>query len=251
MRALVAVMLSASMVGAGGIAHGADQRSTATTKPGSFQALYLVAADQTAKSGMPAAIRHDLNKVNAWYSRQTVDDKQPRWVRRTLTNGSRPIVVKTIRLPRKLDAYQSSGDADTLIGADLADLGWPKAGARKLVAFIDASSSYCGRTSTNLTLITMATCNIYPAKTDTWPYGATYLIAHEMTHNFGAVPACAPHEDGTGHVNDDPRDVLYQGTKSRDWDHIKLDPGHDDYYATGRTDCRDIKHSRYWTTPPN
>ena len=73
-----------------------------------------------------------------------------------------------------------------------------------------------------------------PARTPTpWPYGATYLTAHEMTHAFGAVPACAPHYDlvpATSTTND----VLYAGPGDRDWNNIQLDPGHDDYYGHGR-----------------
>jgi hypothetical protein len=97
-------------------------------------------------------------------------------------------------------------------------------------------------------LLVEAACNIYPTTHDVWPYGATYLAAHEMTHNLGAVPACALHSDGTGHISDDPRDVLYSGSQPRDWNHLMLDPGHDDYYATGRADCTDVSSSAYWTT---
>jgi hypothetical protein len=68
-----------------------------------------------------------------------------------------------------------------------------------------------------------------------------------MTHNFGAVPTCAPHQGGGAHVTDDPRDILYQGPQPRDWNNQMLDPGHDDYYATGRGDCPGIASSAFWT----
>ena len=45
------------------------------------------------------------------------------------------------------------------------------------------------------------------------------------------MPDCAPHADGTGHVNYDNRDVVYGGNSQRDWGHITLDPG--DLIATG------------------
>jgi hypothetical protein len=48
-------------------------------------------------------------------------------------------------------------------------------------------------------------------------------------------------------VNDDNRDVVYGGNSQRDWEHITLDPGRDDYYGHGRTDCMDIARSPFWT----
>jgi hypothetical protein len=48
-------------------------------------------------------------------------------------------------------------------------------------------------------------------------------------------------------VNDDPHDILYQGAQPRVWNDQRLDPGHDDYYDTGRADCAGIEGSPYWT----
>src|SRR5678815_3372813 len=97
----------------------------------------------------------------------------------------------------------------------------------------------------------MPACDIYPsATTPSFPYNATYLAAHEMTHAFGAVPDCAPHADGTGHANDDNRDVVYGGNSQRDWDHITLDPGRDACCGHGRDDCMDIARSPFWTCRP-
>jgi hypothetical protein len=70
-----------------------------------------------------------------------------------------------------------------------------------------------------------------------------------MTHAFGAVDSCAPHYDGTGHVNDNPSDVLYQGSQPRNWGSLMLDPGHDDYYDTINPLCPGIEYSPLWTQP--
>jgi len=94
-----------------------------------------------------------------------------------------------------------------------------------------------------------STCAIYPATGTTYPGYASYVISHETTHAFGAVPGCAPHYDGTGHVNDNPSDVLYQGSQPRIWSSITLDPGHDDYYDTTNPSCPGIEYSPLWMKP--
>jgi hypothetical protein len=47
-------------------------------------------------------------------------------------------------------------------------------------------------------------------------------------------------------VGDSPRDVLYEGSKPRDFAHLVLDYHHDDYYKTGRHSCYDIAHDAAW-----
>jgi hypothetical protein len=244
--AVVALMLP---IGGGVAANASHAARAATAEQGSFQALYLVPKNVDVVAGRVKAMRRDLNKINGWFSRQTVDGVQPRWVRHETSSGKKIIDVVIVHLPKNGASYEGPDQAD-VITADLGALGWPKKGAHKMVAFFEGSGpGYCGITGQGLSLIPMAACGIYPDAGDTWPYGATYVTAHEMTHNFGAVPACAPHDDGTGHIADDPRDILYGGAKPREWDHLKLDPGHDDYYDTHIPGCRDIKSSRYWTAP--
>lgn len=80
--------------------------------------------------------------------------------------------------------------------------------------------------------IPMANCDIYPNTASKFPYYSTYLIAHEVTHQLGA-----------DHVQDDNRDVVYNGPGNRDWDHIALDPNHNDYFRTGDPNKPDIEKS--------
>jgi hypothetical protein len=227
-------------------ASAAPAPAVATSKH-AFQAMYLVPAHGQADTSAPAAIRNDIKRVDNWYARHTVGGVIPRWV---LTSTGVPKVV-TVTLPHTARQYANSTGQLAMITADLKALGWPKP-KQKLVVYLDVkttgSGGYCGITGSGVTAVSEAACGgIYPSTSDRWPYGATYLTAHEMTHNFGAVPACAPHSDGTGHVDDSPRDVLYNGPKPRDWDHLTLDAGHDDYYDTNASQCRDIIDSPYWT----
>ena len=95
-------------------------------------------------------------------------------------------------------------------------------------------------------VIPINNCAIVPTTNSTWPLGMSYLVAHELVHLLGAVAECAPHHVN-GHVNDDPRDVLYEGPLPRVWDNLMLDVGHDDYYAHSDAGCADISTSPFLT----
>ncbi len=217
-------------------------------QPGnSFRAVYAVASDQAAAAGKIPAIVNDIKEVNAWYATQTGNSVQPRWMR--AQNGDGTVgdpSVTTVALPRPASAYNGAGGLRVLAD-DIAAAAPPAAASQKTAVWIDAGDFACGQTGGGVSVMWEATCNIHPSINDRWPYGGTYLLGHELTHNFGAVATCAPHFDGSAHVNDDPRDVLYQGPQARVWLDQRLDPGHDDYYATMRPDCPGIAASPYWT----
>lgn len=72
-----------------------------------------------------------------------------------------------------------------------------------------------------------------------WPS----TVAHELFHVLGAVPGCAPHEDGSHHVSDE-RDLMFPDAG---WDWI--DPGNDDYYGHDIPGCWDTEDSPLWRDP--
>src|SRR4051794_21897152 len=202
-----------------------------------FLAVYALASDQTAQDGKLAAIRSTIDAVDGWFGTQTTGNVVPRWTR----DKDGTVEVVTLTLAHSVSDYAAGGSFDKVV-ADLKAKGYPAGDHQKLAVFIDVTNDQgCGVTGSGDTILFEAACDIHPDANATWPFRATYLLAHEMTHNFGAVPDCAPHADGSGHVADDPRDVLYNGSGARDWDHLMLDPGHDDYYATGRSDCPGIE----------
>jgi hypothetical protein len=217
-------------------------------QPGnSYRAVYAIASGQSAVAGQVPAIVNDINVVNGWFATQTNNQVQPRWVRSKNPDGSLgDPVVTTVMLPHPASAYTGSDGIKVLVD-DLKATAPPAADSEKTVVWIEAGDYACGQTGFGVSVVWESTCNIHPATSDSWPFGGSYLVAHEMTHNFGAVPSCAPHFDGTDHVNDDPRDVLYQGPMARAWNDQQLDPGHDDYYDTGRSDCVGIEGSPFWT----
>jgi hypothetical protein len=76
-----------------------------------------------------------------------------------------------------------------------------------------------------------------------------YAMLHELLHTLGAVPTCAPHHHLAGHVSDRPDDIMWAGSGA--WQIPgHLDPGHDDYYGHGRTDCFDLARSEFLTSNP-
>ena len=66
-------------------------------------------------------------------------------------------------------------------------------------------------------------------------------ILHETFHTLGGAPTCAPHQLESGHVSEDPKDLMYRGPL--DWAPEILDVGRDDYFGHGRADCLDIQKS--------
>ncbi len=72
-------------------------------------------------------------------------------------------------------------------------------------------------------------------------------ILHEIMHTLGFVATCAPHHNWGGHVGDNARDLMQAG---QDWgisQGLLLDPGRDDYYATGNSSCLDLANSAFLT----
>lgn len=195
---------------------------------------YAIPSDRQALV-TTADILHEVGQVESWYASQTGGIGLG-WER----EGSGAVVVTTVHLPET--------DAEVQTPAALADALATAGHAGASLVYTEASGrgGACGETGSSLSILWMPACDIYPSvATSRFPYGATYLAAHELGHLLGAVPACAPNHGNGGHVVDDPRDLLYAGME-RDWENLMLDPGHDDYYAHGRTDCPDIADSPLW-----
>jgi hypothetical protein len=66
---------------------------------------------------------------------------------------------------------------------------------------------------------------------------------HEILHTLGFVAQCASHHTLSGHVSDDPRDLMYAGPLP--WQPSILDIGHDDYFQYNRPGCLDLAKSPF------
>ena len=66
----------------------------------------------------------------------------------------------------------------------------------------------------------------------TGPQIMDFAMLHEVLHTMGFVPTCAAHHTRSGHVFDNPRDIMFVGDEP--WRPAILDVGQDDYYHAGR-----------------
>lgn len=200
---------------------------------------HLVIEGQSPRADSVAAIRHEVEIVDAWFRSQT-DGRGLRWARDTA--GQIPITMHRVPV-----AVAQAGGFE-ITGYLLEEGVDDRNDVHLVYADLAEDQMGCGYSYGGFAILVMPACDIYPSTSATmFRNGATYLTVHELTHAIGAVPDCAPNAGNGGHVIDDNRDVLYAGPGNRDWDNLMLDPGRDDYYGHGRTDCADIANHPVWT----
>jgi hypothetical protein len=79
----------------------------------------------------------------------------------------------------------------------------------------------------------------------------TYLefaMLHDILHTLGFVPTCAPNQWRTGHVSDDPNDLMWTGDGPwvpSGWANVVLDAGNNDYYRAHVRGCPDLARSPF------
>lgn len=74
-----------------------------------------------------------------------------------------------------------------------------------------------------------------------------FVMLHELVHNLGFVPPCAPNYTVRRHVRDDPRDLMYWGPER--WTPSILDVGRNDYFEHTNPDCLDLAKSAFLEPP--
>ena len=87
-------------------------------------------------------------------------------------------------------------------------------------------------------------CETNPfASSENNPGYLEFLMLHEIFHGLGAVATCAPHHTLSGHVSDDPRDLMYAGPLP--WQPSLLDVGRDDYFGYSHVGCLNVATSPF------
>ena len=219
--------------------------------PPPIQAVYAVPSDVAPVAGREQAIADAVSAVQGWFRSQT-GGRHPVFAR----DGS-SISVVTVNLAQT--ASELGGNFDNVFNA----IHGPNRG-KGTSSFIDSVANpillvyegrviftggpyenSCARAGfDSYVIIPLGNCPDTVLEIGArWPSRATFLIAHELVHLLGGAKRCAPNHDYSipdvfGHVNDDPRDIMYKEYVFRtDW---ILDVGRDDYYLHGRDDCYDI-----------
>ena len=197
-----------------------------------IQAVYAVPSDLDAVADREQAIADVVSAVQKWFRSQT-GGRHPLFKR----DGDR-ISVVAVNLPYTEEELLDVGSG-RFFDYLYEQLGSPRGAPLLVYQEGELPGGGCGFATTFAVIIPIDNCSRAPEVGAEWPYGSTYIAAHELTHLLGAASTCAPNHSGGNHVDDDNRDVLYLGPNA-DLFNMMLDVGHDDYYMHGRDDCHDI-----------
>lgn len=217
-----------------------DPVEAAASEPTTIQAVYAVPSDISPVSARLPAAAESISVVQDWFAGET-GGSYPVF---NETNGAVDVELLILSKSTAQIRALSTNDLDSLLLAE-SESAFDSVSDSELFVYLEAphdDSGACGY-SGRIVVIVMANCSTYPSSSATFPYGDTYLVAHELTHLLGAVASCAPNSIPGGHLDGDNRDILFMGSGPRDWNNLMLDPGNDDYYDHGRSDCTDIADS--------
>lgn len=165
--------------------------------------------------------------------------------------------ITFVRLPKAKATYERLG-ADA-IAADVSRVLRPR--ARKLYAvYYDGTllpklSDVCGIARGGPSAFAIAFIGQTCFSTDDFRSADSgtynrlvFVMAHEIVHELGYVPNCAPHSTGGGHVRDSSIDLMYPVIT----DGVPiLDVNNDDYYRAHVAGCPDLSKSPYLHGPPS
>lgn len=157
--------------------------------------------------------------------------------------------ITFLRLPRSNEKYEAAGP-ETL-AADLARRGLN--GRKKLYAvYYDGTlpaAEVCGLGNSGRHPFAIAFIAQDCFSNDDFRsagFGSyntlVFVMAHEIVHELGFVPECAPNATHDGHVSDSGRDLMAPELNGRV---PKLDVGNDDYFRAHIAGCRDLSASPY------
>jgi hypothetical protein len=181
---------------------------------------FSVAADE---------MQTDVDSVNAWWVGQDAT-RRPRFDLGTF-GASTCLDVSFLRLAEAGGSFASADAAFDRINAEIASAGFTSPFKKYLVYYAGPSveKDVCGVGGGDFdgpgyAIVIPAGCPTVP--TDT-------VLAHELLHALGAVPAGDPHAcpNDSGHPCDSTTDVLYPFTHGEPLSQKVLDFNHDDYYA--------------------
>lgn len=204
------------------LARSTTNRADVSTLP-RFKILYVVPSDGTDRGLDTAGLIHRaIGSGQRWLAAQTAG----RSIRLDLAGGLLDITF--VRAPRTDAAYYSY-NAQILdsLQKDLNAAGWSQANVMNFVFYDGRHIDSCGSAvwppnfpgNTGAIYLKGAPTSAVPCATT--PFAATpttapayqeFIVVHEMFHMLGVVSTTAPNHALSGHVGNDPTDLMYAGS---------------------------------------
>jgi hypothetical protein len=222
-----------------------------------FHVAYVQGSDSIADPAMVDKIRNDVSALNDWFAIET-----GRHLNVDRFDGQIEVTTWRVATLTKSQLADWPDDPNLTLLQTLVSDGFGNPYGRRWLVYLDTAglpvgSGFCGVTlgqfATNLTTSPCATITgTLTANEVGTTVNSAQVSIHEMMHSLGAVPQCAPNIDkvtdpayrpsnSIGH-SADVHDLMYWNVGNQP---KHIDPGHDDYYGTGRADCLDIATSPF------
>ena len=193
--------------------------------------IYAIPSDgQDRFSTFASAMQTDWEVIDAWWRGQD-STRAPRSDLAQFSCGAQ-LDLSTIRLPQSADQLAAPQTPFDLVVDGLVAEGFTS-GHSRYVVYYDGpvgDEDICGVAAsipsfTGVAMLQTRACT---------GVDRAEVVAHELLHAMGAVPAGAPHEcppPNHAHTCDDDRDLMYPFTDGTPLTGLTLDPGRDDYYG--------------------
>ncbi len=202
-----------------------------------------VPSDKAQEPSRAKEIRAKIGAMQLWFSNETAGK-----VLRLAAGSSKSVKVERIVLSVATSSLLNQPNLALDLQQALFQSGFVLAPDEAAIVFtqIQPSEPICGQSAGRIAAVFPTACS---QTSNEFSSNAALIAAHEMLHVLGAVEGCAPHAGRNGHVTDNPSDIMYEplnASSPRRAAVQHLDPGHDDYYGTGRSNCIDVKRLPVW-----
>ena len=197
-------------------------------------------SDSASSVASTDEIRKIATDMRDWFRAET-GGRVPR-----IVSDGTTIRVKTLQLHADRALLETAAGVAFSLGQELDKAGLGLKSNEAAIVFAPLRpNGLCGEAAGRIAAIFRKACA--PAEQD-FRTNIAMVAAHELLHVMGAVQDCAPHYKSGAHTNGPPNDLMYEPTRNGPPRSASehLDPGHDDYYGTGRKDCLDVAKLPLW-----
>ncbi|HUG84541.1 MAG TPA: hypothetical protein VMM13_08240 [Euzebya sp.] len=234
--AILAVVILSPALGWG------DSPQTAAHPPSQVVLFVATPDGQRDDPALLAAVQHEAQLAVSWLEVQTgmaMRGQVARGRQVRLDSSASALAGSTVTAVQSIHAEVMSQTRDPGI--------FPLIIVPVATATPNSGPQTCARGWTAGLVVLLGNCpSRAPSLTAEWGSELSRTIAHELVHGLGGVQDCAPNATTSGHVHDDPADLMYEGPEARPEGRIILDVGRDDYWQHDNHGCLDIADSPLW-----